>query len=349
MRVLIATVKVPFIRGGAELLAEGLLEALRTRGHEADLIAIPFKHYPPERILDHMLACRLLDLSESFGSPIDRLVALKFPAYLISHPCKVLWLLHQHRQAYELWAAPESSELMCAPNGFQVRDAIRRADRRFIPESKAIYTLSGNVARRLKEGCGIDSRPLYSPPPHADNFYCARAEDYLFYPSRINKLKRQTLVLHALAKTREPVRLRFAGQPDNPALQQECFALTQQLGLGGRVEWLGRVSDEELWRLYAKCLGVVFPPWDEDYGYVTLEAMLSEKPVITCTDSGGPLEFVVDGETGLITEPEPEALALAMDELWANRSRARALGEAGRERYEKLGISWTNVVDRLLA
>lgn len=349
MRVLIATVKVPFIRGGAEVLAEGLLEALRARGHEADLVAIPFKHYPPERILDHMLACRLLDLSESFGSPIDRLIALKFPAYLIPHPCRILWLLHQHRQAYDLWSDPQFGELMHSPNGNQIREAIHRADRNFIPESKAVFTLSGNVSRRLKEGCRIDSTPLYSPPPHAESFYCSAPQEYLFYPSRIGRLKRHALVLQAVAKTRELVRIRFAGPAESPQLENECRILTRQLGLANRVEWLGELSEEDIRHLYARCLGVVFPPRDEDYGYVTLEAMLSGKPVITCTDSGGPLEFALNGQTGLVTEPEPEALAAAMDELWANRSRASALGQAGRERYAQLNISWTNVVNRLLA
>src|SRR5258707_5569399 len=103
MRVVIATAQVPFIRGGAEVLADGLGCALRSQGHEAEIVAIPFKWYPPERILEHMLACRLLDLSESAGTPVDRVIALKFPSYLVTHSCKVLWLLHQHRQAYDLW------------------------------------------------------------------------------------------------------------------------------------------------------------------------------------------------------------------------------------------------------
>jgi glycosyltransferase involved in cell wall biosynthesis len=348
MRVVIATVKVPFVFGGAEILADGLLQALLARGHEAEIVAVPFKHYPPERILDHMLACRLLDLSESFGVPIDRIIALKFPSYLIPHPSKVLWLLHQHRQAYELWAHPEFGELMQSPNGSQVREAIYLADSSSIREFKAVFTLSCTVSRRLKEGCGISSTPLYNPPPAADEYYWSEPEDYLFFPSRISRLKRQSLVLRAMAKTREQVRVRFAGASENPELERECESLQKRLGLGDRVQWIGRVSDEEKRRLYAGCLGVIFPPFDEDYGYVTLEAMLSGKAVLTCTDSGGPLEFVLNRQTGLVTQPTPEALAAAMDELWADRLRAKELGQAGRQRYSELNISWSNVVDRLL-
>src|SRR5262245_8557462 len=83
MRILIATVQVPFIRGGAEVHAEGLRDALIDSGHEAEIIAVPFKWYPPERIIDHMLACRLLDVTEVMGTPVDLLIGLRFPAYLI--------------------------------------------------------------------------------------------------------------------------------------------------------------------------------------------------------------------------------------------------------------------------
>jgi glycosyltransferase involved in cell wall biosynthesis len=92
---------------------------------------------------------------------------------------------------------------------------------------------------------------------------------------------------------------------------------------------------------------VLFPPVDEDYGYITLEAMLARKPVITCTDSGGPLEFVRDRETGLVVEPGAAALASAMDRVWSNRDAARQWGEAGRALYDQLRISWTHVVDSL--
>src|SRR5687767_13660579 len=129
MRVLIATVQVPFIRGGAEILAEGLRDALRSEGHQAEIASVPFKWYPPERILDHMLSCRLLDLTESTGTKVDRVIGLKFPAYLIPHPRKALWLLHQHRTAYDLWDHP-FGDLIHFPNGAQIRDAIQASDKR---------------------------------------------------------------------------------------------------------------------------------------------------------------------------------------------------------------------------
>jgi glycosyltransferase involved in cell wall biosynthesis len=348
MKLLVVTSSVPFIRGGAEILADNLRDSLAAAGHEAALVSIPFKHYPPQRIPDHMLACRLLDLTETCGVRIDRIIGLKFPSYLIPHPNKVIWLLHQHRTAYELWDHPRAGDLIHSPDGPVIRDAIRRADCELIPEARAIYTLSNNVSGRLRRFCEIDSQPLYNPPAFADEFYTGSAGDYLLFPSRITGVKRQWLAIQALAHCQEHVRIRFAGEPDSPGQRIECANIVRDLKLGDRVEWLGLVSEEQKRELYAKCLGVVFPPVDEDYGYVTLEAMLSSKPVITCSDSGGPLEFVVDGQTGLVAGPTPESLAQAMDSLWTNRRRAAEMGAAGRDRYQDLHISWKHVVEKLL-
>lgn len=347
MRVLIATTQVPFVRGGAEIHAEQLRNVLIAAGHEAEIIAIPFKWYPPERILDHILACRLLDLTESCGVTVDRVIGLKFPAYLIPHPNKVLWILHQHRQAYDLWDHP-MGDLIQDRNGVLVRDAIRQADQQLIPQSRAVFANSANVAKRLKQYCCINAEPLYHPPQNAEKFYCAADKGYLFYPSRLATLKRQELVLRALADTRQPVRVRFAGAPETPAYAEELKRLARELKVHDRVTWLGLVPEEEKNQHYAHARGIVFPPIDEDYGYITLEAMLSAKPVITCTDSGGPLEFVLDGETGLIAEPTPVALAAALDEVWQDPERAKMWGEAGHARYASLNISWSNVIERLL-
>ncbi len=348
MKILIATTHVPFIRGGAEAHAAELRTALRNAGHEAEIVALPFKWYPPEKILDHMLACRLLDVTEAAGVTVDLLIGLKFPAYLLPHPNKVLWVLHQHRTAYDLWDHP-LNDLRTWPNGVQIRDAIRHTDRHFIAQAKAVYANSQNVAQRLRLFCDIDATPLYHPPPHAERFYCAPATDYFLFPSRVDTIKRQALVLEAMALTQQPVRLRLTGLVANAVYLEELMSLIRKHNLQQRVEWLGEVTDEEKVQLFAHALGIVYPPIDEDYGYVTLEAMLAAKPVITCTDSGGPLEFVIPNETGYVVGPTPGALASALDQLWSDRAQAKLSGAAGRARYESLDITWANVVRTLLA
>ena len=216
MRIIRSTVKTPFIRGGAELLAESLLQALIEAGHQAEIVQVPFKSYSPELLLDQMLSCRLLDLSESAGTPIDLLIGLKFPAYYIAHSNKVLWVLHQHRQVYDLWRHPIAGDLQYSPNGRAVQQAIIAADTKLIPEARAVYTISQNVSNRLERYCAIPSTPLYHPPPHADAFRTGSYDDYFFFPSRLNPIKRQTLVIDALGQTRNPACVVFAGAPDAP-------------------------------------------------------------------------------------------------------------------------------------
>lgn len=349
MRILVVTVQVPFARGGAEIHAQSLLTELRAAGHQAEIVAIPYKWYPPERIVDQILACRLLDLTECTGVPVDRVVGLKFPAYLVRHPNKVLWVLHQHRTAYELWGHPTSGDLHNFPNGREVRDVIRMADRQFIPEARRVFANSRTVSARMKQYCAIDSTPLYHPPRNAERFRCAAAEDFLFFPSRLNLMKRQALVVEALAKTRLPVRVRFAGTPDTRNIFDELRESAARLNVSARIEWLGQVTDDEMLDLYARCRAVVYCPLDEDYGYVTLEGMLSSKPVIVCRDSGGCLEFIDAGRNGMVCEPTPESIAAAMDEIWDSPDRAARMGLEARATYESRGIAWPRVIEALTA
>ncbi len=347
MRILIATNYVPFIRGGAEIHAEGLQNALQEAGHQAEIVAIPFKWYPAEKVLDHMLACRLFDLSEAMGASVDLLIGLKFPAYLIPHDNKVLWVLHQFRTAYELWDHP-LGDLIYEPNGVEVRDAIREADKKVFPEAKRVFCNSANVAARLKFYCGFDAAPLYHPPAQAERFYSEDADDYFFFPSRLCLPKRQSLVLEALSRTRNAVRVVFAGTADQSDYLPELQRLASRLGLETRVRWLGYINEDEKLELYARALGVIYPPIDEDFGYVTLEAMLARKPVVVCSDSGGPLEFVRNEENGLVAEPNPESLAQALDRIWDNRAQAKQWGGAGYELYQQMDISWSKVVESLV-
>lgn len=348
MRIVITTTHVPFVRGGAEILTEGLRQALLREAHEVDVITVPFKWYPAEKVLDHMLACRLLDLTEACGARIDKLIALKFPSYLIEHPNKTFWLVHQHRSAYELWDGAHA-DLLHQGFGRQVQSAIQKADREVMSRHQPVFTISANVSERLSKYCSVASTPLYHPPVGADDFHCHQAGDYFLFPSRLSAIKRQQLVIEALAETKKPVRVTFVGQADHAPYATELDRLAVKLQVADRITWLGGVERSELIRLYASSLGVIFPPFDEDYGYVTLEAMLSSKPVITCTDSGGPLEFIQNRKHGLITEGDAGSLAKAMDELWTDRDLAQTLGLAGRSHYDEMGISWNNVISKLLA
>jgi glycosyltransferase involved in cell wall biosynthesis len=345
MRVGVLTTQMPFITGGAERHAANLVTALRERGHEACEISIPFKPYPGRSLVDSLLAARLIDLS-NLGYPVDLTVGLKFPAYLIRHPNKVFWVLHQHRQAYDMWESG-LSELLHDPDGTAVRALIRAEDRRAIGAQGArVYVNSHNVAARLRRYLDLGSTPLYHPPPNAPLLRAEGYGDFLFAPSRLSPAKRQGLMIEAMVHAPH-ARLVIAGPPDVPGHDAELRALAEARGVDDRVEILGPIDDATMIRLYAQCRAVVFVPIDEDYGYITLEAMLSSRPVITVTDAGGPLEFIDDGVEGLVVAPEAAALGVAFDRLMQDRGLAERLGAAARAKYDLKGIGWDTVVETL--
>jgi glycosyltransferase involved in cell wall biosynthesis/SAM-dependent methyltransferase len=346
MRIAILTTQCPFVIGGAELHAQGLVQALREAGHEAEIVSMPFKWYPSTTVLDHMLAARSLDVSEFNGVKIDLAICLKFPAYLMRHPNKTFWILHQHRQAYDLWDSGHS-DLFDDADGQVVREAIRQADNAELGNGARIFANSANVARRLLKHNGVLAEPLYHPPPLAGRLRPGGFGDYFYYPSRISATKRQDFVLHSLARTTSGFRVVFAGAPDDPEYGRRMMDLARDLGVADRVEWRGFVSDAEMVDLYAGARAVLFTPIDEDLGYVALEAMLAGKPLLTLSDAGEPAVLVRDRGEGFVLPPQAQAFGEAMDHLASSPDLARAMGAAGAERYRALDISWAHAVARL--
>lgn len=347
MRIALATVQVPFVQGGAEGLVANLAAALRQAGCDVDVVSMPFRFGPPEEVLRSMEAWAEENLEAPNGIAIDRVVCIKFPCYYLQHPHKMAWLAHQHRAVYELWDSPHGDRDLCLDGaGWELRWSVREQDLRHLASCRGIFTISERVSERLQHYNGLGSKTLYHPPPLVPHYRSGGTEPFLFFPSRIEGHKRQDLLIEALLYTRSEVSALLVGKGSlQPALTEKIKAY----GLDRRVRIVGWVSDNELIDYYSRCLAVFFGPFDEDYGYVTLEAMLSAKPVITCTDSGGPLEFVVPGETGLVVAPTPQAIAEAIDYLAALPSTAARMGRAGYQRYQDLGISWDSVVAHFAA
>jgi glycosyltransferase involved in cell wall biosynthesis len=345
MKIAILNVQVPFIRGGAEILAESLQEELIKRGHEVDIIKLPFKWYPSESIIDCIMMARMVDVREVNGQKIDLVIALKFPAYYVKHENKVLWICHQHRQAYELWNT-EYGDLHNMTFGEKVREMIHDCDNKFIPEAKRIFTIAHTPSNRLLEYNTIHAPPLYPPPKDFEKFRFGEFGDFIFYPSRIDTIKRQILLVSALKYCKTPVRVVLSGKGEKVILDKlNSIAIKDKTT--ERIEIKGFISEDEKIDLYSRSLGVYFGPYQEDYGYITLEAFFSGKPVITHPDSGGPLEFV-NSDNGFIVEPTPQSIAEVMDYLYTNRDTAKKLGKNGFELMKKLEINWDHVIERLV-
>ena len=345
MRIGIATVHTPPIVGGAELLADGLRAALVEAGHSVHRLITPFSYRSMDDARTSMDLWESQDFRPYGGGSVDRVIGLKWPAYLMRHPDMTAWLLHQHRPAYDLFGTPHGFS-PTDPAAVALRDRIHAADTAALGRMPAVYTISERVCERLRRANGIESTAIYHPPARAAAYRCETAEPYILAPSRLEGLKRQGLLLEAMAHLRSPMTALIVGDGgDRTRLEQ----LAATLGVSDRVRFLGAVAHDHLIALFARATAVYFAPQDEDYGYVTLEAMLASKPVVTCRDSGGPLEFVLDGETGCIVEPDGASVAAALDWLCSDPGLARRMGEAGRARYDGLGLTWAHVVDKLLA
>jgi glycosyltransferase involved in cell wall biosynthesis len=344
VKIVIAAIQTPFIRGGADYHIEGLQSALRDGGHSVERISMPFRFNPLEQVRRSMQIWSDEDFTLLNGHQADRVICLQFPAYYVKHPRKVLWLLHHFRLVYDLWETPFAADARKSTEARELRDEIVARDSEAIADIRLRYANSRNVAGRLERFNGISAEPLYHPPFAAELFFSAPAENYIFAPSRLEEAKRQELLIRAMAQVKSRTVAVLSGEGGQ---SEKLRALAAKLNVGDRVHFIGHVTDEEKLALYAHCLGVFFGPYDEDYGYVTLEAMLAAKPVITCSDSGGPLEFTRADETGFIVAPEPAEVARAIDVLCSDKARAAEMGKNGRETYRRMNISWRRVVERL--
>jgi glycosyltransferase involved in cell wall biosynthesis len=340
--VLVCEAQVPLVQGGAELHVRGLVDELRRRGYRADRVSIPFKWYPKEELLAHAAAWRLVDLTESNGERIDAVIATKFPTYFVRHPNKITWLFHQYRAIYDL-CGTGFSEFTHSEGDVRLREKLMTLDNEVLGESRRLFANARNTAARLARYNGLTAEPLYHPPPLAGSLAPGPFGNYVLSVGRLEGNKRVELIIRAMTHA-NATRLVVVG---DGVLRNHLEDMAVQIGVADRVTFTGPIDRQQLIDLYAGALAVVFPPFDEDYGYITLEAFLAHKPVITTTDAGGPLEFVEQGVTGLVVEPTAEAIGAAIAQLAGDRPYTAALGAAGYERAR--AITWDGVVERLMA
>jgi glycosyltransferase involved in cell wall biosynthesis len=342
VKIVVINNAVPFLRGGAEILADSIVERLTRAGHVAELVRLPFAWDPPERIGDSMLAAALTQIVG-----VDRVIALKFPAYLVPHDHKVVWLLHQFRQYYDLWdhSAPND------PAAAAQREVVIRADTHDLSRATSLFANSEVTAARLRRFNGLDAEVLYPPLQNPEDFRPTELGDYIFAGGRINGFKRQLLAVQAMAHTTSGVQLVVAGAPEATADLEALECARAASAHPDRIIIIPQFIDEDQKvKLVNGSLACVYSPIDEDsYGYVTLEGAQAGKALITTSDSGGILKLVIDGRSGVVCNPDPIELGAAFDQLFRSRQTAAQLGQGAHERMLELGISWEHVLRRLLA
>lgn len=345
MNILVLSNAAPFVRGGAEELAENLVSRLCERkGIQAELIRIPFQWEPANKLVQQILLNKNLRLAN-----VDRVIAMKFPAYLIPHENKTIWLMHQYRQAYDL-DREGMTNIPATEEGNKIREAIRAADNACFAEARKLYTISPVVSARLKQFNAVRSTVLHHPLNEPELFEGGEYENYVFAGGRVGEGKRQHLLVEAMRYVKSGIRLVVAGPVETPAYGARLREIVQQYNLTDRVELrLSFLPRADLIKLINNARACASIPVDEDsMSYVAMEAFAAKKCVITAIDSGGLLEIVKHKETGLVMPPDPAQIAAAIDQV-AEKKHALELGHAARNLWDRLDITWVSRIDQLLS
>ena len=341
-RVLVAAVHSPFLSGGAERHVARLTEELVAGGVDAEIVAMPLFDRTHRDLVKSALAWRTGEFTRFAGRDVDALIVTRFPSFVARHPRKVAWVIHQYRPVYDQFGTPYS-DFDTSPEDQEIRRMIHRMDARGLGEARRVFANSKNVAARLKRYTGIASEALYHPPPLAGKYRDAGPGDYALWVGRLEAWKRPGLAIGALAHA-PGARLKVVGDgPEREALERHA----RSLGIADRCAFVGSAGDVDIVDLFARARVVMVTAADEDYGYVPLEAFLSGKAVLTVRDAGGPLEFVEDGRTGVVTDPDERALGAALRVLWERTDELAAMARMGKTVVEK--ITWEHAVRSLLS
>ena len=335
VRVRIALAQIPFTHNPVECLAAELRLAAVAAGHLAEIVRIPYRGSSTNGVLDSLLALRLLAFDTS---PEDCLVALEYPAHLVPHPRKVLWLARGDAPPPAVRNDDGDSRAM----GEAISVVRHSLERRACTEARRVFAISATLSSQWRKRSGLDAVPLYPPlrlQPASDR---PSSEDFILVPAAGGD--RLVRILEALRRTRQPIALRFLGEgAEARSALEQCGVLA---GLEGRCRWLPGSSENA--DLYARCRAVVAVPLAETNPEVALLAMWAGKPLITSPDSGALAELVLHRQTGWVVDAEPAVLAWAMDEAWSRKELSRRLGQAGRAQYAAMNLDWSRVVERLL-
>jgi len=341
--VAVVTSSPPGVEGGHLVIARSLVDALRASGQDSSLVVT--HDFGFGRTLATYRENWRTDIAAVVGKPVDQVISLRYPSFAVRHPRNVCWLNHTMREYYDLWSYFSSSISSRARVKETVRKTgIRAADWALLHFNVArVFAQSRTIQARLRADLGVRSDVLLPPAPQRP-YRCDEYGDFVFAISRLTPHKRLDLLIRALAEPRgRGVRAVIAGDGESRAAWQQ---LATELGVADRVMFAGAVDEARAIDYLARCRAVCYPPYAEDYGFVTVEAFAARKAVITCRDSGGPTELVEHGKSGLVVEPTPSAIASALGDLADDRSLAERMGSEGAA--VAASLTWERAVRTLL-
>jgi len=377
----VAPSPVPYVYGGAETLFWKLTESINDlTEHNAELIKLPVKESDFWSLVDSYRRFYYLDLSH-----FDMVISTKYPAWMVQHKNHIIYLQHHLRGLFDTYhfsnepyqvpemlrkgkiedilkaiqdhetnieivfsmlsdiredSASYDPDLFKFPGPF-IREIIHYFDSYALAQNRIsrYFCISNNVKARkdyFPQGVNVEAIS------HPSKLRCLRSEgyEYIFTASRLDGAKRLDILINSMKYVSHDIKFKIAGTgPDEDRLKKLASDDT-------RIEFMGFVNDKKLADLYSKAMVVLYIPYDEDYGLITIEAMKSMKPVITASDSGGTLEFVKDFETGFVVNPDPKCLADKINYIIEHPEDSKKMGLHAYHATEN--ITWNKLISRLL-
>jgi len=324
-------------RGGAEAFYRGLIDALRTAGHDAAEVPVHIDETTFESVLESYARCYALDLRD-----YDLVISTKAPTFMVSHPNHVSYLVHTVRVFYDMFEAEYGRGTSAQHAQRRIVHALDRFGLR-PGRVRRHFSIGETPSRRLLDASSwwqsVRFETLH-PAPTLTGFKRPQRQDYILMPGRLHRWKRVRLMIEAFRHLKRNVPLLVTGTGRD---EQELRALASG---DPRIHFLGSVSETALVDLYADALLVGFIPKQEDYGLITIEAFKSGKAVLTCSDSGEPLQFVRDGHNGFVVQPNPHAIAERLTHAIDHRRRIAQMGAHGAKTVAH--IAWPAIVEALI-
>lgn len=377
---IVAPSPTPFLIGGAEKLFMGLLwYSNKYTSHAVELLKLPCQDQEFWSLMDCYRRFSELNVDD-----FDMVITTKYPAWMLHHKNHHVYLQHTCRGVYDLYykranlfePLPENKELNkiysmisnkesdfnCLPIFFKElfklqSDTLLSQFFSFPgPLTRAIIHFLDRIALSAKNiknynaiSYNVSLRENYFPenvniqvihhPTNLENLH-SKEYKYIFTASRLEDLKRIDLLIDAYKKVNSSMSFKIAG------IGSALNRLKHLANNDKRIEFLGFVSDEQLIAHYSNAYFVPYIPYDEDYGLITLEAMQSQKCVITTTDAGGTNELVLNEFNGLIVPPSTKDIAAAMQKLIDNPQYTINLSKNAKDSVQE--INWHNTIIKLL-
>lgn len=349
MKVLIANTREPFIFGGAEILENDLEKKLIQLGHQVDKFIIPFDHSNLESVADQVAFARNVQIPNT-----DLVIGMRYPAYLVQHQNKVIWLVHQYRQMYDLLGTSHSPYTTDPATLKKIHEMVK-IDQISLLEAQKVFTISDLVTQRLSSYLGIKGKTLNLPP--RDSLHISNSDtketrkEFLLLPGRINRMKRQHLFIEALMETRTPIKLLIAGKSEDEKYLDQMKKFVHHNNLSERVKFDIRfLPESDLGVLTNEAIGVGYAPLDEDaYGLVTIEAYQRSRICLTLSDSGQVASLVKNITPEFVSQNETKRIAKMLDWLYENPSDRVLIEKSLSGALHVFLPTWKKILDELIS